>query len=85
MAYNIHLLGDQQTDNSVFLGVASTNTLIGQIILSLRMLDASRSKPIEKQLSVLNKKYSDSHKKADAVMAYLIGCPVLRSKFRLLF
>lgn len=71
MAYNIHLLGDQQTDNSVFLGVASTNTLIGQIILSLRMLDASRSKLIERQLSVLNRQYSNPHQKADAVMAYL--------------
>ena len=71
MAYNIHLLGDQQTDNSVFLGVASTNTLIGQIILSLRMLDASRSKPIERQLSVLNRQYSNPHQKVDAVMAYL--------------
>ena len=71
MAYNIHLLGDQQTDNSEFLGVASTNTLIEQIILSLRMLDASKSKPIERQLSILNRQYSDPHQKADAIMVYL--------------
>lgn len=71
MAYNIHLLGDQQTDNSVFLGVATTNTLIEQIIRSLRILDSSRSKPIEKELSILNYMYSDSHQKADAVMKYL--------------
>lgn len=71
MAYNIHLLGDQQTDNSVFLGVVSTSTLIDQIILSLRMLDNSLSKPLEKQLSVLNNKYVDQHEKADAVMLYL--------------
>ena len=71
MAYNVHLLGDQQTDNSVFLGVAHTNNLIEQIILSLRMLDRSNSKPIEKELTLLNKKYSDQHQKADAVMQYL--------------
>lgn len=71
MAYNVHLLGDQQTDNSVFLGVAHTDTLIEQIILSLRMLDSSQSKPIEKELTLLNKKYSDQHQKADAVMQYL--------------
>lgn len=71
MAYNIHLLGDQQTDNSVFVGVADTSTLIGQIILSLRMLDSSKSKPIEKQLTILNKSYADQHEKADAVMIYL--------------
>lgn len=71
MAYNIHLLGDQMTDNKVFLGVASTSTIIGQIILSLRMLDGSLSKGIEKQLNILNNKYSDQHEKADAVMLYL--------------
>lgn len=71
MAYNIHLLGDQQSDNSVFLGVASTNTLIEQIILSLRMLDNVNCKPIEKQLTVINKQYNDPHEKADAVMLYL--------------
>ena len=71
MAYNIHLLGDQQTDNTIFLGVASTSTLIEQIILSLRMLDKSSSKPIEKHLTILNQKYSDQHIKADAVMLYL--------------
>ena len=71
MAYNIHLLGDQQTDNSVFLGVTNTSTLIEQIILSLRMLDNSLSKPIEKQLTVFNKQYNDQHLKADAVMSYL--------------
>ena len=71
MAYNVHLLGDQQTDNKVFLGVAHTNNLIEQIILSLRMLDRSKSKPIEKELTLLNKKYSDQHQKADAVMQYL--------------
>lgn len=71
MAYNIHLLGDQQTDNSVFVGVANTNTLIGQIILSLRMLDKSKSKAIEKQLTKINNQYVDPHEKADAVMIYL--------------
>lgn len=71
MAYNIHLLGDQQTDNTIFLGVASTSTIIEQIILSLRMLDKSSSKPIEKHLTILNQKYSDQHIKADAVMLYL--------------
>lgn len=71
MAYNIHLLGDQQTDNKVFLGVASTSNLIEQIILSLRMLDNTKSKPIEKKLTEINKQYDDQHKKADAVMLYL--------------
>lgn len=71
MAYNIHLLGDQQRGNKVFIGVAHTNNLIEQIILSLRMLDSSKSKPIEKGLTLLNKKYSDQHLKADAVMLYL--------------
>lgn len=71
MAYNIHLLGDQQTDNSVFLGVAHTDRLIEQIIISLRMLDSSKSKPIEKELTLLNRRYADPHKKADAVMQYL--------------
>lgn len=73
MAYNIHLLGDQQTDNSVFLGVASTSDIIGQIILSLRMLDDSLSKPLVKQLTLLNNQYGENqeHVKADAVMLYL--------------
>lgn len=71
MAYNIHLLGDQQTDNSVFLGVAHTSNIIDQIILSLRMLDNVRSKPIEKQLTLLNNQINDEHDKADAVMLLL--------------
>ena len=71
MAYNIHLLGDQEPDNHVFIGVATTSQLIGQIILSLRMLDSSRSKPIEKKLTMLNKENIDSHEKATAVMNYL--------------
>ena len=71
MAYNIHLLGDRQSDNSVFVGVAETSTLIGQIILSLRMLDASTSRPIERELTIIDKKYGNQQDKADAVMLYL--------------
>lgn len=71
MAYNIHLLGDQQTDNTIFLGVAHTSTLIEQIIISLRMLDNTSCKPIIVQLTRLNNEYDDEHRKADAVMAYL--------------
>ena len=47
MAYNVHLLGDQQPDNRIFVGVANVNTLISQIIISLRMLDSTKSKPLE--------------------------------------
>lgn len=71
MAYNIHLLGDQQPDNSVFVGVASVDTLVGQIIISLRMLDSSKSKPLEKELTILNKKNIDPHEKATLIMNYL--------------
>lgn len=71
MAYNIHLLGDMQSDNSVLDGVADTRTLIGQIILSLRMLDRSTSRPIERELTIIDKKYGNQQKKADAVMRYL--------------
>lgn len=71
MAYNVHLLGDRQSGNKVFDGVADTRTLIGQIILSLRMLDRSTSRPIERELTIIDKKYGNQQKKADAVMRYL--------------
>lgn len=71
MAYNVHLLGDQQSDNSNFEGVADVENLIGQIINTLRMLDNVKSKPLEKQITIINKRYSDPQKKADALMNYL--------------
>lgn len=71
MAYNVHLLGDQQTDNSEFRGVVDMNILIGQIIITLRYLDNVRCKPLEKEITKINKKYTDPHKKADALMLYL--------------
>lgn len=71
MAYNVHLLGDQQSDNSCFDGVTDVENLIGQIINTLRMLDNVKSKPLEKQITIINKRYSDPQKKADALMNYL--------------
>ena len=71
MAYNVHLLGDQQPDNRIFVGVANVNTLISQIIISLRMLDSTKSKPLEKELTILNKQNINSHEKATLVMNYL--------------
>lgn len=71
MAYNVHLLGDQQPDNRIFKGVADMNNLIGQIIITLRYLDKSRCKPLEKEITKINKQYSDPHIKADALMLYL--------------
>lgn len=72
MAYNIHLLGDQESeDNHLFDGVASVNYLMGQFVLTLRMLDNRLSKPLEKGITAIKKKYEDPHKKADALMVYL--------------
>ena len=71
MAYNVHLLGDQQSDNSVFAGVADVNNLIGQIILTLRLLDKTKCKPLEREIAFINKKNTNSQKKADALMLYL--------------
>ena len=71
MAYNVHLLGDQQSDNKVFTGVSDVENLIGQIIITLRLLDEVRCKPIEREITRINKQYSDSKKKADALMIYL--------------
>ena len=68
MTYNVHLLGDQQPDNRIFVGVANVNTLISQIIISLRMLDSTKSKPLEKELTILNKQNINSHEKATLVM-----------------
>ena len=71
MAYNVHLLGDQQSDNSVFAGVADVNNLIGQIILTLRLLDKAKCKPLEREITLINKKYTNPQEKADALMKYL--------------
>ena len=71
MAYDVHLLGDQQPDNRVFAGVADVNNLIGQIILTLRLLDKVKCKPLEREITLINKKYTNPQEKADVLMKYL--------------
>lgn len=70
MAYNIHLLGDQQTDNKNFTGVESVENLIGQFVISLRKFDSVESKSIIQGITKINNEYTNSHEKADALMEY---------------
>ena len=71
MAYNIHLLGDQQTNNTIFAGVATVESLIGQFVNLLRNLDTIESKDIIIGITKINNKFTNSHEKADALMEYL--------------
>ena len=72
IACYIHLLGDRQSDNSVFVGVANINTIAQGLMKSLNNLDPTISSPINEQISnILNKNPEDFSKTADILMEYL--------------
>lgn len=71
MAVNIHILGDHQSDNSVFTGLMKLETLIGQIVIELRNLDQIRSRKLIQGITLINKQQANPQKKADALMIYL--------------
>ena len=71
MAYNIHILGDYTSDNTVLDGLFGFDKLIGRIVVELRNLDFSNSKSIVNGITQINKKNIDVQKKADLLMAYL--------------
>ena len=71
MAVNIHILGDYQSDNSVFIGLMKLESLIGQIVIELRNLDQIRSRKLIQDITLINKQQANPQKKADALMVYL--------------
>lgn len=71
MAYNIHILGDYTSDNTILDGLFGFDKLIGRIVVELRNLDYANSKSIVNGITQINKKNIDVQKKADLLMAYL--------------
>ncbi|NDV56565.1 hypothetical protein [Bacteroides sp. 519] len=71
IAYNVHLIGDYTSDNTDLDGLQSLNEIISSIIIELRNLDNIKCKNIIRGITQINNCYSDSQKKADALMEYL--------------
>ena len=71
MAYNVHLLGDYQTDNRDLNGLQDLNELIGLFVIDLRTLDNEESRSVISEITRINKSYSNPQKKADALMDYM--------------
>lgn len=71
MAYNIHILGDYMSDNTVLGGLYDFEKLIGRIVVELRELDYAESKTIVKGITGITKQNIDIQKKADELMIYL--------------
>lgn len=71
MAYNIHILGDYTSDNTILAGLYDFEKLIGSIVVELRKLDYIGSKQIIKDLTKINHKNIDIQKKADEIMIFL--------------
>lgn len=71
MAYNIHILGDYTSDNTVLDGLFGFDRLIGKIVSELRNLDYSNSKYIVSEITRINSQNIDVQKKADMLMDYL--------------
>ena len=71
MAYNIHILGDYTSDNTVLDGLFGFEKLIGRIVIELRNLDYTNSKSIINGITQINKKNIDVQEKADLLMTYL--------------
>lgn len=71
MAYNIHILGDYMTDNSVLEGLYAFDKLIGRIVVGLRNLDFVNSKPLVKGITRINNQNINIQEKANLMMEYL--------------
>lgn len=72
MAYNVHILGDYMSDNTVLTGLNELNDLMGKIIISLRDIDLKGSKIAIKEINAALRLPIDNQKKADKLMAILI-------------
>jgi len=71
MAYNIHILGDYTSDNTVLDGLFGFDKLIGRIVVELRNLDYANSKYLVNEITRINSQNIDVQKKADLLMGYL--------------
>ena len=71
MAYNIHILGDYTSDNTVLSGLYAFDKLIGQFVDELRKLDYAKSKDIVRGITRINSKNIKPQEKADELMLYL--------------
>lgn len=71
MAYNVHILGDYTSDNTVLSGLYAFEKLVGQFVVELRKLDYAGSKDIIRGITIINNKNIDVQKKADELMLYL--------------
>ena len=71
MAYNVHILGDYTSDNTVLNGLYAFEKLIGQFVGELRKLDYANSKDIVRGITQINSKNIKPQEKADELMLYL--------------
>lgn len=71
MAYNIHILGDYTSDNTVLDGLFGFDKLIGKIVVELRNLDYANGKHLVNGITRINSQNIDVQKKADLLMNYL--------------
>ena len=71
MAYNVHILGDYTSDNTVLDGLQPIGGLIGQIVTDLRRLDPVESRAVIKEITAINRQQPRTQLKADALMACL--------------
>lgn len=71
IAYNVHILGDYTSDNTELTGLQPINVLIGQIVIEIRNLDKIECKSLIKGITLINKRCSNSQKKADSLLVYL--------------
>ena len=71
MAYNVHILGDYTSDNTVLSGLYSFDKLVGQFVNELRKLEYAKSKDIVRGITRINNKDIKVQEKADELMRYL--------------
>lgn len=71
MAYNIHLLGDYESANTIFAGLCKLEDLVGMFVVEIRNFDNKNSKDIIKGITRINNTFNDDQQKADKMMAYL--------------
>lgn len=71
MAYNVHILGDYMSDNSVLTGLNELTDLMGKIIIELRKLDYQASKPIVREINNILHNTDNVQIKADKLMKIL--------------
>lgn len=71
IAYNIHVLGDYMSDNTILVGLHDFQDLVGLIIIEIRKLDYIKSKPLIKEINKIVSSNKDVQQIADDLMAYL--------------